>query len=304
VLDAIRPHPHRGDVIAAGAVVLTVAVLLTTLRMDRAWGAGAHLALTGLACALVLAMALLAPLEGETPRPYHSVLLIAGLALLAVALLRLAGALGADDSPGSGALTWTALVLAGTAAWIARTRNSAICTLIAAAAAGGAALAFVDWAFDPRGSRAFRWVLLVLMGVYVFASLQEREGRRRHAVQLINAAGLAALAIGATYAFFGLLGAASAGAGWELVLFAAGCGLAAYAGVDREPGPGYLGFLVLLSFVLISAPDLTDPSLLGWPLVLLALGGALLVIGLRPRRELPPEPGPDEPPPVTTLTPE
>ena len=85
--------------------------------------------------------------------------------------------------------------------------------------------------------------------------------------------------------------------GWELLLLGAGWGLIAYAGVDREPGPGYLGFFVLASFVLIAGPDVTDPSILGWPLVLLLLaGGVLLVIGLRPRRELPPEPGPEETP--------
>ena len=90
MLDAIRPHPHRGDVIAAGAVVLTVGGGADDAAHGRTPGApGAHLVVTGLACALVLAMALLAPLEGESPRAYHSVLLIAGLTLLAAALVRL-----------------------------------------------------------------------------------------------------------------------------------------------------------------------------------------------------------------------
>ena len=301
MLDAIRPHPHRGDVIAAGAVVLTVAILLMTVRMDDAWGAGAHLVVTGLACALVLAMALLATLEGESPRAYQSVLLIAGLALLAVALLRLAQALGADHPVGSGALTWTALVLALTALWCGRTRNSAVCTLIGTAAAGGATLAFVDWAFDPHGVSTFRWVLLALMAAYTFASLRERDQRPRHGVALINAAGLAALALAGTFGLFGLTGHVEAAAGWELVLLGAGCGLVAYAGVDREPGPGYLGFFVLAAFVIVAGPDPSEPSILGWPLLLVLAGGALLVIGLRPRRPLPPEPGPDEEPPVTTL---
>jgi len=284
--------------------VLAVAVVLMTVRMDDAWGSGAHLVVTGLGCALVLSMALLAPLEGDAPRAYHSVLLVAGLTLLGVALLRLAQALGADPSPGSGALTWTAVVLALTAAWIARTRNSAICTLIAAAAGGGATLAFVDWTFDPDGVSTFRWILFALMAVYVFASLRERDRRRRHAVQLINAAGLAALVLAGTFGVFGLARQVDAAAGWEIVLLGAGFGLAAYAGVDREPGPGYLGFLVLVAFVVVAGPPgRDDASILGWPLVLLVLGGALVVLGLRPRRELPPEPGPASPPPVTPMPP-
>lgn len=285
-------------------MVLTVAIELMTLRMDRSWGAGAHLVVTGLACALVLSMALLAPLEDESPRAYHSVLLVAGLALLAVALLRLSQALGADRSPGTGALTWTALVLALTSAWAGRTRNSAICTLIAAAAAGGTALAFVDWTFDPRGVSTFRWILLLLMAVYVFASLRERERRPRHAVALVNAAGLATLVLAATFGFLGLAGHVDAGIGWEALLLGAGCGLVAYAGVDHERGPGYLGFFVLVAFVLVVGPPGSHPaSILGWPLVLLLLGGATVVIGLRPRRPLPPEPGPDSTSPVTSLQP-
>jgi hypothetical protein len=77
-------------------------------------------------------------------------------------------------------------------------------------------------------------------------------------------------------------------------LLAIGFGLIGYAGSDREPGPAYLGVLVLLSFAVMAGSG--HRTLLGWPLVLLALGVVGLVIGLRPSTPAPP-------PPPTTVAP-
>jgi len=83
----------------------------------------------------------------------------------------------------------------------------------------------------------------------------------------------------------------SAAFGWKLYVLAVGCGLIAYAGVDSEPGPAYVGVLVLGAFALLAGlPVATRGSLVGWPLFLLAIGAAGLAVGLRPRRPLPPEP--------------
>jgi peptidoglycan/LPS O-acetylase OafA/YrhL len=87
--------------------------------------------------------------------------------------------------------------------------------------------------------------------------------------------------------------AAGAAVGWELYLLAIGFGLVAYAGADREPGPAYLGTAVLIVFAaLAGVPAINRGALVGWPLFLFlfALGAAGLIVGLRPRRPLPPEP--------------
>jgi hypothetical protein len=100
-----------------------------------------------------------------------------------------------------------------------------------------------------------------------------------------------------------LAGGGHAGTGWELVLLVVGLALVAYSGVDREPGPGYLGFVVLVLFVALAGPrSISGASLIGWPILLLLLGGAGVAAGLRPRRDLPPEPGPPQPPPPRPLT--
>jgi len=290
--DTLHPHPHRGDLIAAGVVPLATAIALVNVRMDGEWGNGALFAITLLGCALILGMGLLAQLEQGTPRAYQSVLLVAGLILLAITLLRLAQLLGADDSIGSGSLTWTSLLVAGAAAYAAASRNSVVCTLIAALAAGVALLAFVDWAFDPESIRTFRWILLVLIGLYVVVHLRLRDWAPRHAVQVVVAAGVATVALALTLTslieFFGPGEAAATG--WELVLLVAALGLIAYAAIDGERGPAYLGFLALLLFALIAGQADDDATILGWPLLLLVLGGAAVAAGLRPGRPQAQEP--------------
>ena len=294
ILATLRPHPHRGDLIAAGAVPLTVAVVMLNVRMDPTWGDGIHLVITALACGLVLGMGLLAEREGEFPRAYQTVLLLAGLTLLAVTLIRLAQVLGADDPTStSGSLTWMAALFAAVAAVPAWERiNSPICALVEVVAGGIAVLAFVDWVFDPHGPTTLRWILVLLVVVYVATHLRWRESRPRHAVHMVNAAGLAGLGLAVSFpdltGFLGITGG-QASTWWELVLLAIGLGLVAYAAVDREPGPGYLGFAILLTFVVIAGPE-DEASLVGWPLLLLLAGGAAVAAGLRPLQPLPPAP--------------
>ncbi len=279
----------------------TLAIVIVDLRFAGAWSAGVRFVIVAAAAALVGTMAWIAPLEGFAPRAYQTVLYVTGLVLLQAALLRLAVILGAGDSglPGAGTLAWTEAALAAAAVAVAARRNSSAATLIAAVAGGAAALAFVPWAFDPATADPQRWVLAGLLVAYGAGVMALRDRRRRHAVQLVSAAALATLALVLSFAGSGLaLGAALIGAGlgpagwgWELLVLLVGFGLVAYAGADDERGPAYLGAAVLAGFVLLAAPPgRGGPSLLGWPLVLAAMGLAGFVIGLRPRRPLPPEP--------------
>jgi hypothetical protein len=280
-------------------VPLTLGVLLVNVRLGETWGRGVLLILSALGCALVLGMGLLAPLEGERPRAYQQVLLLAGLILGFATLIRLAQVLGVDDPlTESGTTTWIFAIVTVGAAWIARTYRSAICVLIAALAGIVTLLAFVDWVFSPEGASTWRWLLLVVAAGLVLAALARRDAQRRESVYLIDAAGVAILVLAVTFTAalispLSLIGAPAGlpGAGWKLVLLAAGLGLVAYAGVDREPGPGYLGTAILLFFVLYAGiPGSDGASLWFWPLALLLLGGIAVGAGLRPRRELPPEP--------------
>ena len=298
--ELLRPPAHRGPLIAAGAVLVTVGVALEEIRLADALATGVHLAILAVAAAVILALGLQARPEGGRPPAFQSVLLVCGLALLAPALLTLSDVLGADfDEFPAGAVTWTSLVLAGAALWPAAAKGSSICALIGALAIGVAALSFVNWSTGASSVTTYRWLLAAAALAYVTFSLVLRGPAPRHSEQLVNAAGLAILGIALTGLVSGLLvlflpfGLGSDAGflpnGWELVVLVAGCGLVAYGAVDRTPGPAYLGVANLVAFI-VAAGLSEDDTLLYWPLVILALGLGAMGAGLRPRRPLPPEP--------------
>jgi hypothetical protein len=309
VLELLRPKPFRGDVIAAGVVVFATLVWTLVVRFDDTWAIGVHAAYCAVACAFVGAMALLSPMEGDAPRAYQSVLYVATVALFIPTVAEVSRVLGTDGAVSSpGATAWQAAIVALFALGFATGRNSAVCTLIGSIAGGIAVLAAVHWIWHPDGFKTDRWFLLGLMVVYGFAAIGQRDRRLRHGVALIDAAGLAVLAIALSFVvtsfFFGDEGVSDLGVawGWELLILAAGFGLIAYSSVDRQPGPAYLGVANLVIFTIITSLDVSadGATLVGWPIALALAAALLLAIGLRPTTPAPPPPDIDapEPPPL------
>jgi hypothetical protein len=293
VRELLRPPPHRGPLIAAGAVALGVGIALEEIRLSDKLGTGVHMVILLAAGALIYWLGVQAPNEDGQPPAYQSVLLVTGLGLLFAGLLTLSDVLGADfDGFPAGAIVWTSLLLVGFSLWPALERNSAICLLLAATFFAFALLAGWRFVFGEVGLTPYRWLLLALAFGCVLASLALREPAPRHAQQLVNAAGLAIATIGvlsvAPTVFGDALNPALPGF-WEVVLLAAGFGLIAYGALDRAPGPAYLGVLNTGLFVLAVATS-GDDTLYWWPLTLLLVGIVMLGAGLRPRRPLPPEP--------------
>jgi hypothetical protein len=287
----LRPLPHRGDVVAAGAVALAALVLLLQLRFHATWAVGVHLVYGAAALAFVGALALQSPREGETPRAYQSALLATTFALAVPTLTRLAQVLGSEGLDSSGTLAWVGGVLAALGFALAAARASVLCVLLGSLSLVVAVVAFVQWAFSPDGPQTARWILLVLTGAFALATVAQRDRRPARAAVLADAGGLTALALAVTFALDPLLAdvlGPGAGAGWEMFLYACGFGLCAFSAVDRVPGPGWIGVAVLVTTTIVAAGGKT--TLVGWPLVLAAGAGALLAIGLRPSRPLPPPP--------------
>jgi len=306
VVRALRPEPHRGDQVAAGVVVLATLLLLVEVRFASAWGDGARFVVAALAAGFVGAMAHLSPLESDRPRSYQTVLYVTTCLLTLLALIPLSALLGARDFDGAGAITWVMLLVGGLALTFSLSRNSAYCTLVAALAFTFCLQAAVAWIFEPDGTSTARWVFLLVILADLLGAVMLRDRRRRHAVMLADAAGLAVLGLALTLApslvpeapglvfdqsgdSIVTLAVASLPWGWALVGFGAGFGLIAYAGADREPGPGYIGVACLVAFAYLAGVR-GEATLLGWPIVLTLVAGAFLVLGLRPSHPLPPEP--------------
>ncbi len=301
LLELLRPPAHRGPLIAAGAVVLTVAIAIVELRLDDELPGIVHVLILGLAAALFLGLGLQAERDGGAPAPPQSVLLVCGLLPLWAGLLRLADLLGADFGEFPAAtLVWTSLVVAAAAGL----RRGAL--RLGHLHHAGRDRGRVRGAVAPRTGSSARTRRRPTAGccsalalVFALASLVLRGGHPRHAELMVVTGGLAILVIFLVAALGALFGAVlpfgiAPQSGllpgfWELVLLVAGCGLVAYGAVDRVPGAAWLGVAQLAGFV-IAASAATDETLLWWPLLLLLLGGGALAAGLRPRMPLPPEP--------------
>src|SRR5881227_3230030 len=177
-LDALRPEPHRGDVVAAGVAALVTAIYVLETRFEQTWGVGVRLVIEALATVFVGVLAVQAPVEGERPRAYQSVLYVATFLLAILALKSLADVLGANrpiSAPGT--FVWIGLLLLALCAWFSARRNSAIMTLLGAGSFAVAVEGFIQWVFSPNGATTFRWILVLLIGAFVLASLNQRGAR-------------------------------------------------------------------------------------------------------------------------------
>jgi peptidoglycan/LPS O-acetylase OafA/YrhL len=279
--------------IAAGAVCLGVGVALEEFRLSERLPDGVHVAILLAVGGLIFWLGAQAPNEGGVPPAYQSILLVTGAFLLYAGLLTAADLLGADFDafPPSGGLLWTSLLLGGLLLWPAFERNSAISLLLAAILGGLALLSAWDVVFNASSAAPYRWLLAAYAAFLVLSALALREPARRHAEVLIDAGGLAIAAIGVSAVTVFDVGGGGLPGIWEIVLLGAGFGLVAFGALDRSPGPAYLGVVNLGLFIVVAA-DSDDGTLFWWPLVLIAIGAAMLLAGLRPRRPLPPEPAP------------
>jgi hypothetical protein len=278
----------RGALLAAAGVLATAGILAAELRMADEWAIEAVLAIDAVAAIVLLGAGLAAARGDGRPDGPATALIVAGLAPALVATIALADVLGADG--GAESIAWTALVFAAIAAGVAWASASPVVTLIAAIALATTSVAAVIWKSDPSDVDTFRWLFLVLAVVFaVMAWFVERIDKHR-SVQLVNAAGVAVLALvgaltgsafGFPFAFYVADGPLiESPLGWEIVSLLGCAGLLAYAIVRREPGPGYLGAISSVYFIVAAAVTGGEPTLVGWPLALLALAAIALFAAL------------------------
>lgn len=285
-MEKLRPDNNNGDAIALASIALAVAVLVTFIRMGGPWAAGINLIYTALAATIVLGLAYLSPIR-DRPAPYQTVLYVAGFGLALLALLNLADVLGADGL-GAGTRVWVTLALVALTGYIAWFRNSGVMTFFCALLKIVLILSLVDWLFDPREPlETYRWLLAILafvfIAVVVFFDVIPQKYRQ---LAVVDAAGFALLALSLTFlSGLGLLLSGSTGtsAGWELVIALGSLLLIAYAMIDGDPGPAYLGGFNLIAFSVIAATT-DEPSFVWWPLILLLIAIGAFAVAYSGRR--------------------
>lgn len=291
MLERLRPVAGREGPLAVGAVCLATFAVLVQLRMTQ-WSLGPRFIVVAVISGLILVVGW-PRARRAAPVRFESVLVLAGLLVLILALQLLAEVFGANRPPGSGGDFWTfggETVVAGLAA---RRANSSGCTLIAGIAAAISLLALIAWVFHPHGLGTFRAIMLLEAVALAAGAAYLHSFHRRHAVQLVNVAGLVTLLLAFTFLAAALVstvesrfalpaapGLGAPGFGWKLYLLIVAAGLLTYGALQREPSPGILGILVLFSFAsVVGLPPGDRGSLVGWPLFLLIVGAAAVAYG-------------------------
>jgi hypothetical protein len=271
-----------------GAVLLTVAIFLIEAREGRDWSDVGLFAIAAVACLTLFAFALALAEQGTKFERWQSGLSICGFFVAGVALVELAQVLGANDSPGSGAIFWITALIAIGAAYASIIYDSPVHILIAALAAITSFFAFLDFIGTDLEGNEVRNIFAGFWIVYWFGAYAMRTYTPRplvdHSHYIVLSGGLAGIiagTLGAGQSIPGeLLGAsvgpASRSNGWEFFLLFVSVALIGYTFWQDHRASAYLGIIGLYAFLLINGSG----DLAGWPVILLIVGLAALIASL------------------------
>jgi hypothetical protein len=316
-----------GLLVASGAVALEI-------RKTTSWGVGGRMLVVLVPAVVLYALGLnVLGKRNHGPRgdaePWQSVMAVIAVVLNSIWLVLFFRWVGVRGSPGTVAGFVLTSASAGYAAWRANVRFAA---LLAALDLVVAWLALWNKILGHPSANTNRWLLMIVGAVLVAGAVGLARRRRREATELVTAAGVAgvvASSIGAYLGVFALtlnrvlvdVGLRPLFGGlvvrqhfiWDLVLLLIAVALITYGSRARVRGPGYIGTAGLLIFVFsvgfqFGAGRTGGPpsSVVGWPLALLLIGAAALVLGFfgsrfaRPRGTSSP---PDASPPPPTAPP-
>jgi hypothetical protein len=287
-----------GLLFAGGAIALEI-------RKTTSWGVGGRMLVVLVPAVVLYALALDALGERKPgPRgdaePWQTVLAVIAVVLNSIWLTLFFRWVGVRGSPVTVAGFVLTAASAGYVAWRANVRFAA---LLAALDLVVAWLALWNKILGHPSANTNRWLLIIVGVALAGGAVGLARRGRREASELATAAGVAgvvASSIGAYLGFFALtlnrvlqdvgLRPLFGGFGarqhfiWDLVLLLIAVGLITYGSRARVRGPGYIGTAGLLIFVFSVAYQFSGrrspSSVAGWPLALLLIGAAALVLGI------------------------
>jgi hypothetical protein len=311
-LAGLRPA-QRDTLRVTGATLFAAGAFALFVRKSSQdqWAAFPKLLILAIPCVLLYGLGVgairigrvdEATAEAAAP-PWRAVAVVLGLVLIPFTLFQLVDMLGGDPDK-SGHNAWVFAVAAGAGAYAAFAHGIRWGALFAGLAAIVSWIALWDAIVEPSAT-ALRWLFLIIGLALAAAAFRiDREGRRE-GPELVTAAGVAGLAAG----IVGLLtlvtqlvaGAVASAFGadpdlsgtqqrqeWDAYLLVLALVLIWYGNRAAWRGPVYVGGLALLAFIISVGSEITalfsgdgaTGDLVGWPLLLLVVGGAGLLAGL------------------------
>jgi hypothetical protein len=298
-----------GLLFAAGALVLAE-------RKGSDWSDWAIFFTLLVATSVLYAAAAMAARELAPLQAWESAFYTFAIILLPLTLASFVNAI--DNSPdGRINAFWILGVSAAVAVYVALRRGAWWQMLIAGIYAIGAWVALWSKILDNPSADTIRWLLIAFAAILLVAAAALARERRPQAADLVTAAGISAVVAGAI-GLAGLSGAAGGVSGlvsdstpkptqgWNVFLLLVSLALIAYAARSVTRGPGYVGAIGFAVFITLVGTNVVArlkgddaDAVVGWPLVLLLVGAALLAAsfftpgaGARPRAAQPPPPPP------------
>ena len=302
--------PARDLLRSMGGLLFASGGIALDIRKSATWGAGGRM-LAVLVPAVVLYVLALDVL-GERKRsgiavgdaePWQSVFMVFAVILNAIWLFLFFHWVHAHGA----LVTFAVFLLTGlSAAYAAWRANVRFAGFLGALSLLIAWLALWDKILSHPSGTTNRWLLIIVGVIFLAGSVWLARRGRRESSEVITVAGIAgvlgaSLGVFVTFVQLGLSQFSTAGGVttslgglnarqhfiWDLLLLLIVLALISYGARTRVRGPGYVGAIGFLIFLISVGDQLSvrlsggspSGSVVGWPLVLLLVGAAALALG-------------------------
>jgi hypothetical protein len=293
-----------------GGMMLGAGALVLLIRKANDWSDWAIFAALLIPAVVLLGLAFMrrAPRDGagagaavDERQGWTAAFLVFGTLLLLSALLQLVNAAGGQARGWN--LVWTFGVAGAVAVFTSFALRAPFQMLLGALFGLVAWLAFWDKVLSNPSGETLQWLLVVLAVIYFVGAIVLGRAGQPQSLDLITAAAIAAV-LAAALTFAGLAGSFSGvsasslpgnvpkpSQGWNIFLLVVSLAAIGFGSRGPTRGPSYVGALGLGAFIALVGVDVVhrisgggSGGVVGWPLILLIGGAAVLVAGfiLRP----------------------
>jgi hypothetical protein len=310
--ELLAPDDTRDALRKLGGLLFGIGALMLALRKDAEWGDFVIFLVYAIPAVLLFGGALVTRAETGALRSWQAVISVLGLIFVPLALGQLVDVIGSQGDSGKALnVFWIFGLTAGLAAFAALRAGIRFQLLVAAIAGLVAWMALWSKILDglgddlgvTRGLFGIYAIILLVLAVVLWraggratetdTAVREDDVGLLRSSELFTGAGIAAV----ISAGLGITSAATfsplpitvptfeAGIIWDTMLLLISLGLIAIGSRIGVRGPVYIGAIGLALFLFIAGFDLDDESpdptkIVGWPLILLVLGGLALAASL------------------------